>query len=802
MGLIILSYLGAFLRLALYLGQPFPNVALFWRKEIKMYTIGSTPSHWPGIAAGLQINDRILCIDGFHPKPSAPVYAPDPRYSSLSCPNGGREFYIIFQHAYDAGAQEISFDIDRSGVLFPVEHVPLSLFTMQHSFDLLLLPVLLSAGYLAISAIILGANPSVETNIVFAQWGVIIAAFLAMEAYSAVIGATLKSTTWLVIPLMVLWFPFLGVSLFHQAGLWSTRVRFRAFVGKTLPFYYGLSALTAALGVVTYWNSDTPIGLALAWPYLSFVAVSASIALFCGVIVLAWEVIKSRSTRDRWQSSLLLVGMAVTIPTIMLPRVLIFFTDAGFPLHLYGWSYASLLAVTLVAYAVLRFQTIPVRTRAMESLALFTFCILTAMILSIILRNETLFPVLLLAALLVGFGLQWGSRLPFLTRVLRREQSDYAALVALERQITALQPTEQLIKACNAILQRYLDVSTFTVWLAANGDTPLTRWQGDGSSAEQLLPAADLAQISKQEQVTADTHSDAALYRGLLAGQTPPPTIAVWAPMTDHGEFVGVLGLGERWTGAAYDQRDLELIGGLSRQVALALANTSQLEQLADASRQVVAAQERERLKIAREIHDTILQFLLVLTYGLDDIRDHHPDVAVEMERWQERISQEASRLRSLLAHLRAPELLVQHGLIGALHGWLGQTRAMTEMRIEADLDGTVEALLAPELKVAIYRCCREAVNNALKHSAGQVVRVILGRADGQVFFSVADDGRGFDVDAATAARDKGYSSLDDMRRQMESVGGRLTVTSSVGSGTIVKGVMSIADEREAEQPT
>ena len=73
--------------------------------------------------------------------------------------------------------------------------------------------------------------------------------------------------------------------------------------------------------------------------------------------------------------------------------------------------------------------------------------------------------------------------------------------------------------------------------------------------------------------------------------------------------------------------------------------------------------EERERLKIAREIHDTILQFLLVLTYGLDDTRERHPEVAVELEGWQDRISQQAAELRSLLAYLRAPELLVQHGL-------------------------------------------------------------------------------------------------------------------------------------------
>lgn len=795
-GLIGLSYWGAFMRLTLYLGDPFPNVAFHWRKEFKMYIISPTLDYWPGIMSGLQANDRILCIGGFHPSPSSPIYAPFPRYADFQCPNGGRDFATVYQEAWQQGLGAVSFDVDRLGRFLHFESIPLSLFSWQHIFELLLPPVLLSAGFLFISAIVFYANPGTEINVVFAQWGVILAGFVALEAYSMVIGEVFKSARWVAIILVAMWTPFLGVSLYHQSALWSSAARYRTICQRTLPFFYSLSAMVSVIGIVSFLISDTPLGVAMTWPHLGYAIFSALFGLVCGIVVLAWRAVTSTAAGDRWQSGLLLAGLLVAIPTLLLPRVALSFSEIDFPLHLNGLSYTALLVVALIAYAILRFQAIPVRTHGLVYLALFTFCIVVAMVIAVIARNEALFPFLLIACFLVGFGLEWGSRLPPLTRVLRREQYDYAALVELEQEISALQPTEKLIQACNNILRRYLDVADLTVWLVDNDGNSLTRWHGNGASFGQPTAAPIIEKIKHQSAVISYTQPTAALYRDLLTTETP--AIAVWAPMTDRGEFVGVMGLAERWTGAGYDQQDFELIGALARQAALAIANTRQLERLAAASRQLQEAQERERLKIAREIHDTILQFMLVLTYGLDDIRERRPEAAAELETWQDQISQQAAELRSLLAYLRAPELLVQQGLVGALHAWLAQVRSMTPVRIEVDLDDEVEEALAAKAKVAIYRVCREAVNNALKHAHATLIEIRLQRDANGVAFCVRDDGDGFDVQAAMAAGGKGYSSLEDMRVQMESVGGGLEIRSLVGAGSEIRGVAGVG-ERTAQ---
>ncbi len=191
-------------------------------------------------------------------------------------------------------------------------------------------------------------------------------------------------------------------------------------------------------------------------------------------------------------------------------------------------------------------------------------------------------------------------------------------------------------------------------------------------------------------------------------------------------------------------------------------------------------------------IDDTILQFLLVLTYNLDDLRERQAELAPEVERWQDRISAEAGQLRDLLSYLRAPELLVQQGLIASLKAWIDRTRQDTAIAIQTDLATDAERVVSVEVQVTLYRVFREAIRNAVKHSSGRYIKAQLCLEGDHVRFSIQDDGVGFDVAQALQAGSRGYSSLLDMRIYVENVGGRLDIRSAPGKGSLIEGQVPI----------
>ena len=122
---VFLAGLGGGIRLALYLGQPFAGFVMSWRKELSLFTVSYvTPAHWSGMVAGLQSNDRILCIAGYTPKPEAVLYGLDPRYAGIDCPNGGKAFPLGYRELVRQGQDRIDLLVDRDGsIILSLIHI-------------------------------------------------------------------------------------------------------------------------------------------------------------------------------------------------------------------------------------------------------------------------------------------------------------------------------------------------------------------------------------------------------------------------------------------------------------------------------------------------------------------------------------------------------------------------------------------------------------------------------------------------------------------------------------------------------
>lgn len=266
-------------------------------------------------------------------------------------------------------------------------------------------------------------------------------------------------------------------------------------------------------------------------------------------------------------------------------------------------------------------------------------------------------------------------------------------------------------------------------------------------------------------------------------------------PLIAHGRPLGTLNLALR-----ADQRlspeQIELAGAIGRQVGVAVEAERQrqraLEELAhrEALRRqllerVLAAQEEERRRIARELHDEAGQALTSLTVGFRLAEQHAHD--------PEALAAHLSELKTIIGHLQEnlhrlavdlhPAALDHLGLVAALRQHVETCARQHNLDIEFETIGLEEGVrLPPAVEIALYRIVQEALTNAMRHAGASHISVVLERRDDAVVALVEDDGVGFDPDRLR----NGHLGLFDMRERAEMVGGSLIVESAPGQGTTV----------------
>ncbi len=205
--------------------------------------------------------------------------------------------------------------------------------------------------------------------------------------------------------------------------------------------------------------------------------------------------------------------------------------------------------------------------------------------------------------------------------------------------------------------------------------------------------------------------------------------------------------------------------------------------EIQDLAGRLIRAQEEERSRIARELHDDLSQRLAALSLGLSALKKHVPaDRLVEVKRVQDQAADVSSEIRGL-SHRLHPGLLRHTGLGPALRSLCAELSGReghggTAVRYVGD-----EELPALESDVALclYRVAQEALGNAQRHSGAKVASVIVSRTDGVLRMTVCDDGRGFD---AASARRSGGMGLVSMEERVRLVHGTIRVDSHPGRGT------------------
>ena len=226
--------------------------------------------------------------------------------------------------------------------------------------------------------------------------------------------------------------------------------------------------------------------------------------------------------------------------------------------------------------------------------------------------------------------------------------------------------------------------------------------------------------------------------------------------------------------------------------VLIALHNSARLQAALDevlASRaRLVAATDRERRRVERDLHDGAQHRLVALAVRLritEDLCRRDPSAAAaELASVREELHQAQRELRDL-AHGVYPAVLTQRGLIPAIEGAADRCPLPVELEIGA------LGRFSPDVEAAVYFCCVEALQNAAKHAGpGAQVRVTLDATGGRLRFSVSDDGLGFGPGPHPRGGDGDGSGLDNLHDRIDAAGGSLQVRSAPGAGTTISGVL------------
>lgn len=320
----------------------------------------------------------------------------------------------------------------------------------------------------------------------------------------------------------------------------------------------------------------------------------------------------------------------------------------------------------------------------------------------------------------------------------------------------------------------------------------------------------------------------------LLASQ-PEPQHFLGVPIVAHGETIGALYMTNPLDGQEFSQEDAQLMTMLAAHAAVAIENarlygeiremnealearvrerTAQLQAVseertryAEALRLVlertVRVQEEERHRIAKDMHDGVSQWLMGALYEIQAAKlslNKEPDQAVHnLDEAQAMLKRIKDEMRRVIYDLHPP-ILESNGLVAALRTQAADFQAMTGLPCQVRVVGTPRRLPA-EQELALYRIVQEALHNAAAHAAPRQVQVMVEFGRSQLALSVADDGRGFSLKEVTSG-ERPHLGLLGMHERAYSIGGKVSVESALGQGSVIRVELPLESTAECYRPS
>lgn len=769
--------------LALDVGRPFAKFmtyGYFARSDAEV--AHETPRWWEPIATGKVIyGDEVDTINGL-------PFTPHVREE--------------FDQAYRLGVPVV-LTLRRIGEELPITlSFRLDLFTIAEYLDVALPELLVGMVFWLLAVIVLRARPDSTTNQVFAM----LAACITIHRLTAITSVITDESLIVNLPKLghMMAAGISGPLLIHLALLYP--VPLRKMPTKLLAVLYGFGVLSGVILFLTrlpFWRvlplSVGDLADAFAYQLMLFLFLVGVVVLFVRLVWL-WGNWKKVSLRERRMINIIFVGLIASLPPIIV--VLSPLLPFGGETRSTFWQvldvrYFMLAMPMAFALTIIRYHAFQSPSPLFVTIIVLSLSALIAAIAAAmwgIVRPDTFSPTerppFILFFLFIFFPSYFWSRQAdwrgWFGRILNRTDRNYDAVREFGNRVVGRNDIKVLPSAMAHALVEELALERAAVWL----------WETNSNSYELVgFAGNDTPPADKQIFTLAPLFGRA---REVAWPSTPTwiqesalrSNFEALVPLVAEDRPIGLLGLGRRWDEEIFDERDLAVAELVGQQATLFMTAAIQVDELRRVPARVAQAQERERYRLASELHDTIQQFLGRLPFFLvvsQELMDTDRDSASKLlDRCMDDVEDAARVLREIRANLAPNQLEVS--LIKPLNRLTDHARRRTGLAVYLSAPDDLDDATMAGTRHALYRVIQQALDNIITHAEATEAEIALGVKDNRVLFSVTDNGKGATEAVLEAARAEGSFGLQSMRARVEAVGGEFSFDSSAGRGTVVSG--------------
>jgi signal transduction histidine kinase len=275
---------------------------------------------------------------------------------------------------------------------------------------------------------------------------------------------------------------------------------------------------------------------------------------------------------------------------------------------------------------------------------------------------------------------------------------------------------------------------------------------------------------------------------------------SLWLPLRGADAINGILILGSKRGGGTFTAMDREILNVVIRQASVALENADLVAELRQSNlerkrlnMQALSAGEKERKRLARELHDQVIQALAGLNYRLSEARRGLDGGSQDpLDRAQAELRTIVREIRNICADLRPPAL-DSMGLVAAIRSHLRTVKRRAALRLRFDVVGdaghrNAQREVPEDVAMTLYRALQETLRNVEKHAQAAGVTVRLEFGAGSVALLVEDDGVGFEAPQRLSQyASEGHFGLMGLRERVELVGGEVHIATGSGGGCKIR---------------